>query len=202
MKNPKLSPMPQISDILSKTCQMLDISKSDALSNTRKREVVECRQMAMYFCAENTKYSLSQIGYDIADKDHCTVLHAKKAVQNLLLTSKQFRDRYVTIEAELKKIIQVGNLCDIDLTKWGFEFELVCGCAKEYKIALPDIATHRSDGGKKRTLCVEGNLEFNTVNVWLQVNDMYLIIIRQVETLTELQEVYRGFTGNYLVYQE
>ena len=199
MKNPKLSPMPQISDILSKTCQMLDISKSDALSNTRKREVVECRQIAMYFCAENTKYSLSQIGYDIADKDHCTVLHAKKAVQNLLLTSKQFRDRYVTIEAELKKIIQVGNLCDIDLEKWGFEKCVHESFNYEYfKISLPEVI--EAPDGMGRELHIIPDLDGGYCSY---LDDYFGITpIRQVETLTELQEVYRGFTGNYLTYQE
>ena len=198
MKNPRLSPMPQISDILSKTCQMLDILKSDALSKTRKREVVECRQIAMYFCAMNTKYSYTQIGFNIAYKDHCTVLHAKKAVTNLLQTSKQFREKYAKIEAELKKIIQVGNLCDIDLTKWGFERNFDNNNHFTFfSISLPDI----EDVVKRELFIIERGID--DISFIIVLNDERNgAVIRQVETLTELQEVYRGFTGNNLVYQE
>lgn len=195
MKNPKLYPNPQINDIFAKTCQMLDVSKSDALSKNRKRELVECRQIAMYFCAENTKFTYSQIGYDIGDKDHSTVLHAKKTVTNLLQTDKQFREKYARIEAELKKIIQVGNLCDIDLTKWGFEF-IADNC---FMIFLPNI---NSIENRRLRLVLDG-LENNQTLFNVQYLDWFAAaVIRQVETLTELQEVYKGFTGNYLTYRD
>lgn len=194
MKNPKLYPNPQISDILAKTCQMLDISKSDALSKNRKRELVECRQIAMYFCVENTKFSCAQIGYDIGDKDHCTILHAKKTVTNLLQTDKQFREKYARIEAELKKIIQVGNLCDIDLTKWGFENVIDEENKSRFVISIKDCG--KCSNREIVIFILDGDyVAF--------ISDIHgFSIIRQVETLTELQEVYKGFTGNYLTYRD
>ncbi len=63
-------------------------------SNTRKRHVVQARQLAMYFSKKMTKSSLASIGSQIGKRDHATVLHACKTVDNLSETDKQFK-RYV-----------------------------------------------------------------------------------------------------------
>jgi len=60
-------------------------------AKTRKREIVQARQIAMYFCKHETKNSLSVIGEKIGNKDHATVLHACKTVSNLVETDKIFR---------------------------------------------------------------------------------------------------------------
>ena len=60
-------------------------------SKTRKREVVQARQIAMYFAKSMTKSSLSVIGMHCGGKDHATVLHACRTVNNLIDTDKKFR---------------------------------------------------------------------------------------------------------------
>lgn len=59
-------------------------------SKTRKRHIVQARQIAMYFSKKLTKSSLASIGKQIGDRDHATVLHACKTVNNLKQTDKQF----------------------------------------------------------------------------------------------------------------
>lgn len=63
-------------------------------SKTRKRHIVQARQLAMYFAKKFTKASLASIGTQIGKRDHATVLHACKTVDNLSFTDKQFR-KYV-----------------------------------------------------------------------------------------------------------
>jgi chromosomal replication initiator protein len=63
-------------------------------SKTRKRHIVQARQLAMYFAKKFTKASLASIGNQIGKRDHATVLHACKTVDNLTFTDKQFR-KYV-----------------------------------------------------------------------------------------------------------
>lgn len=63
-------------------------------SKTRKRDVVQARQLAMFFAKKFTKSSLATIGSQIGDRDHATVLHACKTVDNLVSTDKQFK-KYV-----------------------------------------------------------------------------------------------------------
>ena len=60
-------------------------------SKTRKRHVVQARQLAMFFAKKYTKNSLANIGSQIGDRDHATVLHACKTVDNLVSTDKQFK---------------------------------------------------------------------------------------------------------------
>jgi chromosomal replication initiator protein len=70
-------------------------------SKTRKREVVQARQIAMFFAKSMTKSSLASIGLQCGGKDHATVLHACRTVNNLLETDKKFR---VYIDEIEKKI--------------------------------------------------------------------------------------------------
>ncbi len=63
-------------------------------SKTRRRHIVQARQLAMYFAKKYTKASLASIGTQIGKRDHATVLHACKTVDNLSFTDKQFK-KYV-----------------------------------------------------------------------------------------------------------
>ena len=74
---------------------------SDVWSKTRKREVVQARQIAMYFSKKMTKSSLANIGMHCGGKDHATVLHACRTVNNLAETDKHFRTYLVDLEKKL-----------------------------------------------------------------------------------------------------
>lgn len=63
-------------------------------SKSRKRNIVQARQLAMFFAKKYTKASLASIGSQIGDRDHATVLHACKTIDNLLETDKQFKNYY------------------------------------------------------------------------------------------------------------
>ena len=56
----------------------------------------------MFFSKTLTNSSLSAIGAKIGRKDHATVLHACKTVNNLLETDRDFKNQIQTIEAQLK----------------------------------------------------------------------------------------------------
>lgn len=73
-------------------------------SKTRKREVVQARQIAMYFSKSMTKSSLATIGAHCGGKDHATVLHACRTVNNLMDTDKRFKS-YID---ELEKKISIN----------------------------------------------------------------------------------------------
>ena len=63
-------------------------------SKTRKRDIVQARQLAMYFSKRYTKLPLATIGLHCGNKNHATVLHACRIVNNLIETDKKFK-RYV-----------------------------------------------------------------------------------------------------------
>lgn len=83
-------------------CDYFNMQVDMLKSKTRKREIVQARQIAMYFAKNLTKSSLASIGSVIGGKDHATVLHACKTVNNLIDTDKRFRLYIDEIEKKLK----------------------------------------------------------------------------------------------------
>lgn len=83
-------------------CDYFNMQVENLKSKTRKREIVQARQIAMYFAKSLTKSSLATIGSVIGGKDHATVLHACKTVNNLIDTDKRFRLYIDEIEKKLK----------------------------------------------------------------------------------------------------
>lgn len=90
-------------DSISQTvCDYFGLELDILQSKTRKREIVQARQIAMFFSKGLTNSSLSTIGAKIGKKDHATVLHACKAINNLIETDKDFKGQIKEIEAQLK----------------------------------------------------------------------------------------------------
>ncbi|NME69224.1 chromosomal replication initiator protein DnaA [Flammeovirga aprica JL-4] len=56
------------------------ISVEELKSKTRKKDIAQARQIAMYFSKEYTKEPLKTIGNQFGGRDHSTVVHASKAV--------------------------------------------------------------------------------------------------------------------------
>ena len=75
---------------------------NELFTSTRKREVVQVRQIAMYFAKKYTELSLAQIGAMCGNKDHATVLHACRTVDNMIDTDSKYRERL----EEIKKILK------------------------------------------------------------------------------------------------
>ena len=84
-------------------CDYFKLSLDAISTKSRKMEVVQARQIAMYFSKMLTKNSLSSIGMHIGKRDHATVLHACKKVEDLIETDKHFRKDVEEIEERLRK---------------------------------------------------------------------------------------------------
>ena len=87
-------------------CEFVGINTDLLKQNTRKREVVNARQISMYLAKKYTKNSLKEIGRHFGNKDHSTVIHSIQVVDNLLEVDKKFREDL----EELKKRINLSNL--------------------------------------------------------------------------------------------
>lgn len=82
-------------------CEYFNISREMLLSKTRKRQIVQARQIAMYMSRNMINCSLSTIGSEIGGKDHATVLHACTTVSDLMSTDKTFKQYVTDIEKML-----------------------------------------------------------------------------------------------------
>ena len=85
--------------IIKIVCDYFEIAPDNFHSKKRKREIVQTRQVAMYFSNSLTKSSLAAIGAQIGRKDHATVIHACKTVNNLIDTDKKYRNDIENISA-------------------------------------------------------------------------------------------------------
>ncbi len=83
-------------------CEYFSLSVDAISTKSRKREVVQARQIAMYLSKQLTKNSLASIGNTIGQRDHATVLHACKIVNDLMDCDKNFRTSIREIEEKLK----------------------------------------------------------------------------------------------------
>ena len=83
-------------------CDYFKIDSDKFLSSSRKRELVQARQIAMYLSRNHTNNSLASIGSLTGGRDHATVLHAYNTVCDLLDTDRSFRKFVVDIETQLK----------------------------------------------------------------------------------------------------
>ena len=83
-------------------CDYFSLPLEAINSKTRKREIVQARQLAMFFSKKHTKSSLATIGLHCGNKDHATVLHACRTVNNLVETDKRFRVYVEEIDKKLK----------------------------------------------------------------------------------------------------
>ncbi len=92
-----------IEDIIEKVCKHFEIEPTTIHTKSRKREVVQVRQIAMYLSKKHTDSSSSKIGQLIGNKDHATVLHACKIVKDQIEVDKTFRADMEEIEASLRK---------------------------------------------------------------------------------------------------
>ena len=72
--------------------EYFEIATDQIRAKTRKREVVQARQLAMFFSRELTQNSLKTIGLQFGGRDHSTVLHANRSVTNQIETNPQYRE--------------------------------------------------------------------------------------------------------------
>lgn len=70
------------------------ITPEELKSKTRKRYILEARQIIMHCLRHNTEMSFEMIGNEY-NRDHATAIHACKSINNLLETDKVFRIKYV-----------------------------------------------------------------------------------------------------------
>jgi len=80
-----------------------NIDLKDIHSKSRKQEIVKARQIAMFLCKKHTNYSFAHIGSIVGKRDHATVLHACRTVQDQIDIDKAFRSIMNEIEILLKK---------------------------------------------------------------------------------------------------
>lgn len=79
-------------------CRYFNMEQALLQTASRKREIVQARQITMYLAKKYTPASFSHIGKIVGGKDHATVLHACKTVKDQIEINKSFRATVESIE--------------------------------------------------------------------------------------------------------
>ena len=94
-----------IDKVQTTVCEYFNISREMLLSKSRKRNIVQARQIAMYISRNMLNCSLTTIGTELGGKDHATVMHAISTVSDLMSTDKSFRKYVSDIEKMLQPVV-------------------------------------------------------------------------------------------------
>ena len=95
-----------IENIQKMVCDYFHLPYDRLLAKTRKREVVQARQITMYLAKKFTKSSLKNIGEHFGGFDHTTVIHSCQTVENLMDTDTEYKEHLL----ELQQKVQLASI--------------------------------------------------------------------------------------------
>jgi len=88
-------------DVVRKVSELSGISEKGIVGKSRKQEIVEARQTAMFLCRHVLDSSLSSVGIYFGGRDHTTVMHAIKAIEKKQIDKTKIKDNIAQITQEL-----------------------------------------------------------------------------------------------------
>jgi len=94
----------EVNDIQKEVAKHYALTISDLSSKSRKQHTVLARQMAIYICHELSSLSLNKIGKHFGNRDHSTVIHAIKKINEKMLESAEIKNDYDIIKLKLANL--------------------------------------------------------------------------------------------------
>jgi chromosomal replication initiator protein len=98
------APVLSVETIQKYTAKFFNIEEALLRDKTRKQEVVQARQVAMYLCKELTASTLNTIGLHFGGRDHSTVIHAQQTVVDDMRHDPLFANRVNELKRQLEML--------------------------------------------------------------------------------------------------
>jgi len=92
-----------VDEIQHQTAEYFNIRRTDLLSNRRTHNIVRPRQIAMYLAKEMTRNSLPEIGRHFGGRDHTTVIHSIRKIDDLLVNDASLSEDLARIRSALEE---------------------------------------------------------------------------------------------------
>jgi chromosomal replication initiator protein len=89
-------------EIIEQVADYFRLPEDDLLSRSRKQEIAKARQIAMYLCRELTDDSYSRIGTRFGGRDHSTVIHAYRKIEEKREEDADLREDISALESRLR----------------------------------------------------------------------------------------------------
>lgn len=90
-----------ISTIITEVSKFYDIDESLLRLKSKRQEIVLARHTAMYLCKELTDCSLQTIGAHFGGRNHATVIHACKCIEDNIMNEPSFGEKIETLKENL-----------------------------------------------------------------------------------------------------
>ncbi len=98
----KVEPKIQIQTIINAVTDFFGVKVTDLQSKRRQRSIAQPRQLCMYLARRHTRYSLEEIGGYFGGRDHTTVMHAVKTIDDRCEKDGEFKDIVRSLEDKLR----------------------------------------------------------------------------------------------------
>jgi chromosomal replication initiator protein len=105
VKAPSITP----SLVIETVAKSFQLSPLDLKSGRRDREAALARQVAMYLIKQETNCSLAQIGTELGNRDHSTVIYAYKKIESHINTSTDLKRKILDIQQTIHSELKAGN---------------------------------------------------------------------------------------------
>ncbi len=102
---PKTDKQVQIQTIIAAVTDFYGVKITDLQSKRRQRSIALPRQVCMYLARRHTRYSLEEIGGYFGGRDHTTVMHAVRTVEERRELDSDFAHVVVSLESQIKNEI-------------------------------------------------------------------------------------------------
>ena len=91
-----------IESIQRTVCEYFNVPEDLLRAKTRKQEIVNARQIAMYLAKELTNASLKTIGLHFGGRDHSTVIHAYQSVEDMMRVDTKYQTHVQQVKRRLQ----------------------------------------------------------------------------------------------------
>lgn len=93
--------------IIDAVSQHYHLSPKDLMGNSRRKEIVRPRQIAMYLLRNENGFSFPTIGHTFGGRDHTTAMHACAKIVDFLETDEELRQDLTLIRQKLYIAVEV-----------------------------------------------------------------------------------------------
>jgi len=89
--------------IIESACEHYNIRQEEIYGKSRKANIVLVRQLSMYLAQHYTKLTISKIGTLVGGRNHATVIHSVKTIEDRMKMDKDFKKTVEELENKLKE---------------------------------------------------------------------------------------------------
>ena len=93
-----------VTSILEATCQVFNFTLDQITGGSRRRPLVDARQIAMYVTRNMTDLSYPEIGRSFGNRDHTTVIHAVRKIEHHMTERKEIFDKVQDLQKRVGEI--------------------------------------------------------------------------------------------------